>query len=154
MKYFEIQKTNGALEAKAISGSVFIESKDGRLYVQHSDTHKLSTFDEGKWCRFKPVPKARRPTSFLMVPLVPSEELAQIVGHKPLMRTEVIKKVWAFIKKNNLQDQKNKRNILVGNNNLTKEIFGGREVVSMFEMTKILSGHLTDRKALNAKKKN
>ena len=75
-----------------------------------------------------------------MKPVTPSAELAAVVGAKPLPRTEVTKKLWAYIKKNNLQDPKNKRNI---NADATlKAIFGGKSTVNMFEMTKLVSKHL------------
>ena len=75
-----------------------------------------------------------------MKPLTPSATLAEIVGAKALPRTEVVKKLWAYIKKNDLQDKKNKRNINA-DENLTK-VFGGKKTVSMFEMTALVSKHL------------
>ena len=84
---------------------------------------------------------AAKKVSAFMKPLQPSEALAEVVGSKPIPRTEVTKKLWAYIKKNNLQDPKNKRNIRA-DENLTK-VFGGKEVVSMFEMTKLVSKHLS-----------
>jgi chromatin remodeling complex protein RSC6 len=75
-----------------------------------------------------------------MKPLTPSESLAAVVGAAPLPRTEVTKKVWDYIKKNNLQDETNKRNINADDK--LKVVFGGKKQVSMFEMTKLISGHL------------
>jgi chromatin remodeling complex protein RSC6 len=75
-----------------------------------------------------------------MKPLTPSEPLAAVVGAAPLPRTEVTKKVWDYIKKNNLQDETNKRNINADDK--LKVVFGGKKQVSMFEMTKLISGHL------------
>ncbi len=77
--------------------------------------------------------------SAFMKPLTPSTDLAKIVGAKPLPRTEVVKKLWAYIKKNKLQDTKNKRNINADEN--LKVIFG-KKMVNMFEMTKLVSKHL------------
>ncbi|MCR5504332.1 MAG: SWIB/MDM2 domain-containing protein [Elusimicrobiaceae bacterium] len=74
-----------------------------------------------------------------MTPLTPSAELAKVVGANPLPRTEVVKKLWAYIKANNLQDAKNKRNI---NADDTLRAVFGKNQVSMFEMTKIVSTHL------------
>ncbi|MCB0357104.1 MAG: DNA topoisomerase III [Bdellovibrionales bacterium] len=74
-----------------------------------------------------------------MKPLTPSDKLAAIVGNKPLPRTEVVKKLWAYIKKNKLQDAKNRRNINAYAK--LKPVFG-KSTVSMFEMTKIVSKHL------------
>ncbi|MGZ5303532.1 MAG: SWIB/MDM2 domain-containing protein, partial [Bacteroidia bacterium] len=67
--------------------------------------------------------------------------LHPIVGKDPIPRTEVTKKVWEYIKKNNLQDPKEKRNINA-DDNLTK-VFGGKKTVNMFEMTKLINGHLS-----------
>jgi chromatin remodeling complex protein RSC6 len=84
---------------------------------------------------------AKKANAAFMKPLTPSEKLAEVVGSKPLPRTEVVKKLWAYIKKNNLQDKKNKRNI---NADATlKAVFGGKSVVNMFEMTKLVSKHLS-----------
>jgi upstream activation factor subunit UAF30 len=76
-----------------------------------------------------------------MKALKPSTQLAAIVGAKPLPRTQVVKKLWDYIKKNGLQDSKNRRNINADAK--LKPIFGGRAQVSMFEMTKYVSKHLS-----------
>lgn len=78
--------------------------------------------------------------SAFMKPLSPSKELAAIVGSTPLPRTEVVKKVWAYIKKNNLQDAKNRR--AINADDKLKAVFGGKKQVTMFEMTKLISNHL------------
>ena len=84
---------------------------------------------------------AKKANAAFMKELTPSADLAKIVGSKPLPRTEVVKKLWAYIKKNNLQDKKNKRNI---NADATlKAVFGGKGTVNMFEMTKLVSKHLS-----------
>jgi chromatin remodeling complex protein RSC6 len=75
-----------------------------------------------------------------MKPLTPSADLAEIVGSKPLPRTEVVKKLWAYIKKNGLQDKKNKRNINADDK--LKKVFGGKSQVNMFQMTSLVSKHL------------
>ena len=79
-------------------------------------------------------------TNALQKPLTPSAELAAVVGAGQLSRGEVVSKIWAYIKKNNLQDPKNKRDILADAK--LKPIFGGKDKVSMFEMNKHLAGHL------------
>ena len=76
-----------------------------------------------------------------MKPLKPSEALGEIVGAKPLPRTEVVKKLWVYIKKHDLQDKKNRRNINA--DAALKPVFGGKSQVSMFEMTKLVSKHLS-----------
>ena len=81
----------------------------------------------------------RKPNAAFMKPLTPSPELAAVVGSKPLPRTQVVKKLWVYIKKNDLQDAKNRRNINADAN--LKKVFGKNQV-SMFEMTKLVSKHL------------
>jgi chromatin remodeling complex protein RSC6 len=76
-----------------------------------------------------------------MKPLKVSAELAEVVGAGPMPRSEVVKKLWAYIKKNKLQDTKNKRNINA-DAKLTA-VFGGKKTVNMFEMTKLVSKHLS-----------
>jgi upstream activation factor subunit UAF30 len=87
----------------------------------------------------KPAVK-RKPNAAFMKPLTPSAALGAVVGSSPLPRTEVTKKLWAYIKKHDLQDAKNRRNINADDK--LKEIFGGKKTVSMFEMTKLVAGHL------------
>jgi chromatin remodeling complex protein RSC6 len=80
-------------------------------------------------------------TSAFMKPMKISDALAKVVGSKPIPRTEVTKKLWGYIKKNKLQDKVNKRNINADDN--LKAVFGGKKQVSMFEMTKLVSKHLS-----------
>ena len=79
--------------------------------------------------------------SAFMKPMTISGDLAKVVGNGPMPRSEVVKKLWVYIKKNNLQDSKNRRNIN-GDENL-KRVFGGKATVNMFEMTKLVSKHLS-----------
>ncbi len=79
--------------------------------------------------------------SAFMKPMNVDDDLAAVVGKGPMARSEVVKKLWAYIKKNNLQDQKNKRNINA--DAALKKVFNGKATVNMFEMTKLVSGHLT-----------
>jgi chromatin remodeling complex protein RSC6 len=72
--------------------------------------------------------------------MTPSSALAEVVGAKPIPRTEVTKKLWAYIKKNKLQDPKNKR--MINADTALKAVFGGKATVNMFEMTKLVSKHL------------
>lgn len=85
--------------------------------------------------------KAVKANSAFMKPLTVSAELALVVGKGPLPRSEVVKKLWVYIKKNGLQDQKNKRNI--NGDAALVAVFGGKKVVNMFEMTKLVSKHLS-----------
>ena len=86
------------------------------------------------------VKKARKPNEAFMKALTPSALLAEIVGNKPLPRTQVVKKVWDYIKKNNLQNPKNKRNILADDK--LQKLFGKKEV-TMFELAGIVGKHLS-----------
>ncbi len=83
---------------------------------------------------------ARKPNAASMKPVTPSATLAAVVGDKPIPRTEVTKRLWAYIKRNNLQDKVNRRNIKADDK--LKAVFGGKAVVNMFEMTKLVSKHL------------
>lgn len=83
----------------------------------------------------------QKANSAFMKPMVVSEELAKVVGAGPLPRSEVVKKLWAYIKSKNLQDPQNKRNINADAN--LEAVFGGKKVVNMFEMTKLVSKHLS-----------
>lgn len=79
--------------------------------------------------------------SAFMKPMTISAELAAVVGKGPMPRSEVVKKLWVYIKKNDLQDPKMKRNINADDN--LKAVFGGKKMVNMFEMTKLVSKHLS-----------
>lgn len=84
---------------------------------------------------------ARKVNAAFMKKLKPSSELAEIVGSSPLPRTEVVKKLWVYIKKHGLQDKKNRRNINADAK--LKAVFNGKGTVNMFEMTKLVSKHLS-----------
>lgn len=84
------------------------------------------------------MPKAN---SAFMKPMTISADLAAVVGKGPMPRSDVVKNIWVYIKKNDLQDPKNKRNIIADANLL--KVFGGKKSVSMFEMAKLLSAHLS-----------
>jgi chromatin remodeling complex protein RSC6 len=82
----------------------------------------------------------RKPNAAFMKPLTPSAALAAVIGPAAQPRTEVTSKLWAYIKKNGLQDKVNKR--MINADDKLKEVFGGKKTVSMFEMTKLVSKHL------------
>jgi chromatin remodeling complex protein RSC6 len=82
----------------------------------------------------------RKPNAAFMKPVTPSAALSEVVGSKPIPRTEVTKKLWAYIKKNGLQDAKNKR--MIKADPTLKTVFGGKATVNMFEMTKLVGKHL------------
>src|ERR1700722_756700 len=88
----------------------------------------------------KPAAK-RKPNAAFMKPMNPSPALAAVVGSKAMPRTEVTKKIWEYIKKNKLQDAKERRNINADSN--LQAVFGGKKTVSMFEMAKHINKHLS-----------
>jgi len=83
---------------------------------------------------------ARKPNAAFMAALTPSPTLAEVVGSKPLPRTEVIKKIWDYIKKNGLQDSKNRR--MINADGKLKTLFDGKDRISMFELAKVVSKHV------------
>jgi chromatin remodeling complex protein RSC6 len=84
--------------------------------------------------------KKRKPNAAFMKPVQPDAALGAVVGTKAIPRTEVTKKLWAYIKKNSLQDKKKKTNINADDK--LKVVFGGKKTVTMFEMTKLVSKHV------------
>lgn len=82
----------------------------------------------------------RKPNAAFMKPMQPSASLGAVVGNSAMPRTEVTKKIWAYIKKNSLQDSKNRR--MINGDEKLREVFGGKKQVSMFEMTKLVNKHL------------
>jgi upstream activation factor subunit UAF30 len=83
---------------------------------------------------------AAKANSKFMAPVNPNDTLAELVGNKPLPRTEIVKKLWVYIKKNNLQDKKNKRNINADAKLLP--LFGGKKQVTMFDLATIISKNI------------
>jgi chromatin remodeling complex protein RSC6 len=108
--------------------------------IQRYFNKSTNPFQEVKMPGKKKAAK-RKPSAAFMKPLKPSSALAEVVGSSPLPRTQVVKKLWAYIKKNKLQDPKNKRNINA-DAKLAK-VFGGKKTVNMFEMTKLVSKQLS-----------
>ena len=83
---------------------------------------------------------ARKPNAAFMAALTPSAALAEVIGSKPIPRTEIIKKIWDYIKKNGLQDKTNRR--MINGDDKLKAVFGGKEQISMFELAKIVNNHV------------
>jgi chromatin remodeling complex protein RSC6 len=83
----------------------------------------------------------RKPNAAFMKAMQPSPVLAEVIGDKPIPRTEVVKKLWAYIKKNNLQDAKERR--MINADEKLRAVFGGKKQVSMFEMTKLVNKQLS-----------
>lgn len=83
---------------------------------------------------------SRKPNSALAKPVQPDDALAAVVGSEPMPRTEITKRLWDYIKKNNLQDEKKKTQINA--DDVLKAVFDGKDQVTMFEMTKLVSNHI------------
>lgn len=84
--------------------------------------------------------KKRKPNAAFMKPMNPTASLAAVIGSSAQPRTEVTKKIWVYIKRNSLQDKKNRR--MINADDKLKAVFGGKSQVSMFEMTKLVNKHL------------
>ena len=84
----------------------------------------------------------RAPNPAFMKPMTPSAQLAAVVGEKPMPRTEITKRLWQYIKRNNLQDAKQRR--MINADDRLRPVFGGKGQVSMFDMTKMVNKHLRD----------
>lgn len=82
----------------------------------------------------------RKPNPAFMAPLSPSPALAEVIGNKAIPRTEIVKKIWDYIKKNNLQDKKNRR--MINADAKLKPVFGSKDQISMFELAKIVNKHV------------
>jgi len=88
----------------------------------------------------KKTPSKRKPNPAFMRPVQPDDKLSAIVGSKPLPRSELTKKLWDYIKKNGLQDKKQRT--MINADDSLRSVFNGKSQVSMFEMTKLVSGHI------------
>ena len=86
-----------------------------------------------------PKKSARKPNAAFMAPLTPDSTLAEVIGSKPVPRTEIVKKIWDYIKKNNLQDKNNRR--MINADAKLKPVFG-KDQISMFELAKVVNGHI------------
>ncbi len=84
--------------------------------------------------------KKRKPSAAFMKPMKPSAALGEVIGNHAMPRTQVVKKLWAYIKRHKLQDKKNRR--MINADAALREVFHGKKQVSMFEMTKLVSRHL------------
>ena len=133
----------------SIDGVVDIDGKllkELTFHVNCITSHKCRNRDcaprSESYYRRMPTKKksARKPNAAFLKPVQPDEALAKVVGAKPLPRTELTKKLWDYIKKNKLQDAKKRTQINA--DDALKVVFNGKKSVSMFEMTKLVSGHL------------
>ena len=103
-------------------------------------TAKKSSASKGRAKKAAKKTTKRQPSAAFMKPMQPSAELSAVVGSSPLPRTEVTKKLWAYIKRKGLQDAKNRRMINADDN--LRPVFSGSKQVSMFEMTRLVNKHL------------
>jgi chromatin remodeling complex protein RSC6 len=106
--------------------------------VRPADAYGASSTKETAVAKKKK--SARKPNAAFMKPVTPDAVLAEVIGSKAVPRTEVTKKLWAYIKKHGLQDKKNKR--MINSDASLKPVFGGKSTVNMFEMTKLVSKHV------------
>jgi upstream activation factor subunit UAF30 len=111
-------------------------------YKTGRDTHRQSFRGEIEMARkkAKKAGKKRKPNAAFMKAMTPSGPLAAVIGSSAMPRTEVTKKIWGYIKRNGLQDKKNRR--MINSDEKLKPVFSGKSQVSMFEMTKLVSKHL------------
>jgi upstream activation factor subunit UAF30 len=105
-----------------------------------SGSRKASSSRSTKTAGKKKTGGGRKPNAAFMAPVTPSAQLSEVVGSKPLPRTELTKKLWAYIKKNGLQDQKNRR--MINADDKLRPIFANKGQVSMFDMTKLVNKHV------------
>ena len=125
-------KKSGAKKGAAKKGGAKKSAKKGAA--------KKGGAKKAKPAKAKKSGAKRTPNAAFMKAMTPSPQLSTVVGSAPLPRTEVTKKLWAYIKRKGLQDAKNRRNINADEN--LKPVFGGKGQVSMFEMTKLVNKHL------------
>jgi chromatin remodeling complex protein RSC6 len=126
------------LESRSRSGSSGAHSTTPREIEYGLSVLELSEFSE--YVMATAAKKDGKPNAGFMKPVTPSSTLADVVGSEPMPRTEVTKKVWEYIKKHDLQDPANRR--MINADAKLKAVFEGKEQVSMFEMTKLISNHL------------
>ena len=114
--------------------------KVARKVSKKKPTRKATKKKAAKKTARKATKKKRKAGSALMMPVQPDDALAAVVGGKPIPRSQVVKKLWMYIKKNDLQDATDRR--MINADARLKVVFGGKRKVNMFEMTKLVSNHL------------
>ena len=132
-------QSKGADESMAKKTAARGAKKSAAKGSSKSSSRKTSGSRSAKTAGKRKTGGGRRPNAAFMAPVTPSAQLSEVVGSKPLPRTELTKKLWAYIKKNGLQDQKNRRMIKSDEN--LRPIFG-KPQVNMFEMTKLVNKHV------------
>jgi upstream activation factor subunit UAF30 len=119
----------------------FPRTKNGSTKPREEEDREMAVKKKASPKKKAAKKSARKPNPAFMRPVQPDAVLAAVVGDKPLPRTELTKKLWAYIKKNGLQDKINKRNINADEK--LQKVFGGKKTVSMFEMTKLVGKHIS-----------
>lgn len=136
------KKTVKKATAKASKKGAKAKVKKASVKTSAKKTKAKKTSTKTKASTKAARPKSKRkPNPAFMRPLQVSSTLASVIGHGPFPRTEVMKRVWGYIKRNGLQDSVNRRSINADEN--LRALFGGRSSVTMFELTKLVSKHLT-----------
>ncbi|MGI8892568.1 MAG: SWIB/MDM2 domain-containing protein [Bacteroidia bacterium] len=127
-------KKSATKKSATKSASKKTASKTGAAKKSASKKTVKKTTGAKKTAKKSPAKKksARKPNAAFMAPLTPSPQLAAVIGNKPMARTEMVKKIWDYIKANKLQDSKNKR--MINTDGKLKEVFNGKKQVSMFEV--------------------
>jgi len=134
-------KTNGTLTVLVISGQVWLDKGCRWLNIFRELIYIAFLLPNRHFVPMaKTIKKKRTPSAAFMKPVQPDSKLALVVGAKPLPRTELTKKLWVYIRKNGLQDKKVRTQINA--DDALKAVFNGKKSVSMFEMTKLVSGHV------------
>ena len=128
------------VKKKAVKKKVVKKAKKKAVKKKVVKKAKKKAVKKAKKKVVKKAKKKRKPNAAFMKPVTPDAALAAVVGAKPLPRTQLTKKLWAYIKKNNLQDKKNRR--MINADAKLKLVFKNKAQVSMFEMTKLVSGHV------------
>ena len=133
-------KKKTAAKKKAVKKKTAAKKKTTKKAAKKKTAKKTAKKTTRKKTAKKKTGVKRKPNPAFMKPMTPSADLAAVVGSKAMPRTEITKKLWAYIKKNGLQDARNRR--MINADDKLKKVFGGKKQVSMFDMTKHVSKHL------------
>jgi upstream activation factor subunit UAF30 len=126
--------------AKKASRKSFGEMLEAETAEREKESNIIIKAPDQQSVSLKPASRVRKSNTAFMRPVQPDDKLAAIVGSRPLPRSELTKKLWDYIKKNGCQDKK-KRTMINADDSL-RPVFNGKSQVSMFEMTKLMSGHM------------
>src|SRR3954467_5158003 len=139
----DLEKENFNFNNKYKNAMAKTAKKSAKKAAKKSAPKKAAKKSAPKKAAKKAAPKkksARKPNAAFMAPLTPSPALAEVVGSKGIPRTQIIKKIWDYIKKNNLQDKKNRR--MINADEKLRTVFAGKDQISMFELAKVVTKHV------------